>query len=304
MEKIYDVIIIGGGPAGLSAAVYSSRAKLKTLLFEKAACGGQIIITDLIENYPGFDSGVNGYELAMKLESQAKKFGTDFVFEEIIEINDGKTKIVRTANAQYGAKSLIIAAGTKIRPMGIKGENEFMGKGISYCAVCDAPFFKNKTVAVIGGGDSAVQESVYLSKFAKSVIVIHRRDSFRAAKSLQEKLFSIPNISVKYDCVPLQIKGSQKVEGLIVSNLKTKIQEEIILDGIFVFIGLIPNSEHFQFLKLENGYIITDENMRTSAQGVFACGDIRKKQLRQVVTAASDGACAAISVEHYLDDGL
>ncbi|MDR3050024.1 MAG: thioredoxin-disulfide reductase [Elusimicrobiota bacterium] len=300
MEKLYDVIIIGGGPSGLSAAIYSSRAKLKTLLFEKAACGGQIIITDLIENYPGFDDAINGYDFAMKLESQAKKFGTDFAFEEVIEIKDGKTKIVKTAAAQYETKSLIIAAGTKVRPMGIKGEKEFMGQGISYCAVCDAPFFKNKTVAVIGGGDSAVQESIYLSKFAKTVIAIHRRDSFRAAKSLQDKMFSVSNISVKYDCIPLEIKGSQKVESLIISNLKTKEQEEIFLDGIFVFIGLIPNTENFNFLNLENGYIVTDENMQTSAQGIFACGDIRKKQLRQVVTAASDGACAAVSAERCL----
>ncbi|MDR3244701.1 MAG: thioredoxin-disulfide reductase [Elusimicrobiota bacterium] len=301
---LYDVIIVGAGPAGLSAAIYASRAKLKTLLIEKQACGGHLIITDHIENYPGFDLGVNGFDLAMKLENQAKVFGAEIVFSDInsISIEDGKIKKIMTQDKQYITKTLIAAAGTEIKKLGIPKEEQFIGSGISYCAVCDAPFFKGKSVVVIGGGDSAVQEAMYLSKFAKDVKIIHRRDQLRAAKSLQEKMSSHSNISVIYDSIPLEIKGTNKVEKLVISHLKKQIIEEISVDGIFVFIGFLPNTNLFSFLKLDKeGYIIADENMKTSAEGVFACGDIRNKRLRQIVTAASDGACAAISAQEYLE---
>jgi thioredoxin reductase (NADPH) len=298
---IYDILIIGGGPAGLSAAIYSSRARLKTLLIEKEACGGHLIITDHIENYPGFNEGVNGFDLAMKLESQAKNFGAEIINDEIISVQDGKIKKVITENTIYEAKVLIIASGTKIRQLGISSEPKFVGKGVSYCAVCDAPFFKDKVVAVIGGGDSAIQEALYLSKFAKEVKIIHRRDSLRAAKLLQEKMSAQKNINIIYDAVPIEISGGDKVESLTISNVKTKAVSQIPLNGIFVFIGLIPNSDLFEFLSLdEHKYIITDENMKTSVSGIFACGDIRRKQLRQIVTAASDGAQAAISAEIFL----
>lgn len=300
---IYDVIIIGGGPAGLTAAIYSSRARLETLLIEKAGCGGQIAITDWLENYPGFNGGINGFDLAMKLEAQAKDFGTSIIYDEVVNIEDGAVKKVITANAVYEAKTVIVSAGTKVKQMGIDGEEAFIGRGISSCATCDAPFFRDKNVIVVGGGDSAVQEAIFLAKFAKTVTIIHRRDQLRAAKILQERMLSYPNISVMYDTVPLAVSGADKIEKIKVSNVKTGLQQEIQIDGVFVFIGLLPNTLPFSNLHLdEAGYIITDENMNTSIPGIFACGDIRKKQLRQIVTAASDGAQAAISAQNYIEE--
>ncbi len=300
---IYDVIIVGGGPAGLTAAIYASRARLNTLLIEKAGCGGQIAITDWLENYPGFNGGINGFELAMKLEAQVKDFGASIVYDEVISIEDGNINKVITANSVYETKTIIIAAGTSVKRMGIEGEDAFIGRGISSCATCDAPFYKDKNVIVVGGGDSAIQEAIYLSKFAKTVTVIHRRDELRAAKILQEKMLSCANISVMYDTIPLKVIGTDKIEKLKVSNVKTGQEQEIQIDGIFVFIGLLPNTPPFSILNLdEYGYIITDENMKTSIPGIFACGDIRQKQLRQVVTAASDGAQAAISAQYYIEE--
>lgn len=300
---IYDVIIVGGGPAGLTAAIYASRARLNTLLIEKAGCGGQIAITDWLENYPGFNGGINGFELAMKLEAQVKDFGASIVYDEVISIEDGNINKIITANSVYETKTIIIAAGTSVKRMGIEGEDAFIGRGISSCATCDAPFYKDKNVIVVGGGDSAIQEAIYLSKFAKTVTVIHRRDELRAAKMLQEKMLSCANISVMYDTIPLKVIGTDKIEKLKVSNVKTGQEQEIRIDGIFVFIGLLPNTPPFSILNLdEYGYIITDENMKTSIPGIFACGDIRQKQLRQVVTAASDGAQAAISAQYYIEE--
>lgn len=298
---VYDVIIIGGGPAGLSAAIYSSRSGLKTLLIEREMIGGHLIITDFIENYPGFDKGVNGFDLSLKLQTQAETFGAEIISAEIKNVSDGLIKKIITEESEYQAKALIIAAGTSIRKLDIDGEFELTGKGVSYCAVCDAPLFKGKDTAVIGGGDSALQEAIYLSKFAKSVKIIHRRDTFRASKNLQDKALNTSNISVIYDSVPLEIKGLERVEKLIISNVKTQKKEELELSAVFVFIGLIPNTALFSFLKLdESGYILTDENMQTSSKGIFACGDIRQKNLRQIITAASDGAIAAIEAEKFL----
>ena len=298
---VYDVIIIGGGPAGLSAAIYSSRSGLKTLLIEREMIGGHLIITDFIENYPGFDKGVNGFDLSLKLQTQAETFGAEIISAEIKNVSDGLIKKIITEESEYQAKALIIAAGTSIRKLDIDGEFELTGKGVSYCAVCDAPLFKGKDTAVIGGGDSALQEAIYLSKFAKSVKIIHRRDTFRASKNLQYKALNTSNISVIYDSVPLEIKGLERVEKLIISNVKTQKKEELELSAVFVFIGLIPNTALFSFLKLdESGYILTDENMQTSSKGIFACGDIRQKNLRQIITAASDGAIAAIEAEKFL----
>ena len=300
---IYDVIIIGGGPAGLTAAIYTSRARLNTLLIEKAGCGGQIAITDWLENYPGFNGGINGFDLAIKLEQQAKDFGTVIIYEEVGGIEDGNIKKVITTNAVYQAKTIIIAAGTKVKQMGIAGEESFIGRGISSCATCDAPFYRGKNVVVVGGGDSAVQEAIYLAKFAQKVTLIHRRDQLRAAKILQERMLSHANISVMYDTILLEVSGTEKLEKIKVSNVKTGFVQDMQIDGVFVFIGLLPNSQPFSMLKLdETGYIITDENMKTSVFGMFACGDIRKKQLRQVVTAASDGAQAAISAQLYIEE--
>ena len=300
---MYDVVIIGGGPSGLTAAIYASRAGLKVLLLEKAGCGGQMAITDALENYPGFSS-INGFELSVKLEEQARNFGTEIVYEEAVEIIDGDIKTVKTAENQYKAKTVIIASGANSKKLSVKGEEKFIGKGVSFCATCDAPFYKNKTAAVIGGGDSALQEAMYLAKFASSVILIHRRDKFRAAKILQDKMFAVQNISVIYDAVPEEIIGGEKIEKLILSNVKTGEKTDLKVDGVFVFIGFFPNTLFLKNIVLdENGYIITNENMKTSAAGIFACGDARKKTLRQVVTAASDGAQAAVSAQHYIEEG-
>jgi thioredoxin reductase (NADPH) len=298
-----DVIIIGGGPAGLSAAIYSSRAMLKTLLIEKAGCGGHLVVTDNIENYPGFDKGVNGFDLASMMDAQAKSFGAAIVIDEIKKIENGKIKKVFTQHNVYSAKTLIIAAGTQIRELNISGESQFLSKGVSYCAVCDGLFFKNKTVAVIGGGDSAAEESLYLSKIVKEVKIIYRGNKLRAVKILQEKISKTPNISVTFDSVPIEIKGGQTVESLIIENVKTKQKTELSVSAVFVFIGLIANTGLFNFVELDkDGYIITDENMKTSSEGVFACGDIRKKTLRQIVTAVSDGAQAAMSAQKFIED--
>ncbi|MDR1103895.1 MAG: thioredoxin-disulfide reductase [Endomicrobium sp.] len=300
---LYDVIIVGGGPAGLSAAIYSSRARLKTLLIEKNGCGGQMTVTDLLENYPGFNGGVNGFDLAVKLETQARDFGTEIVYDEVAEIKNGYVKKVVTVNSVYESKAVIIAAGTRVKEMNIPGEAKFMGRGVSFCATCDAPFYREKEVLVIGGGDSAIQESIYLAKFAKKVTILHRRNELRATKILQERMLSRPNISVMYNTVPKEIIGEERIEKIIVTDVETNQDKYLKVDGIFVFIGLVPNTLLVSGVAFdEHGYIITDEDMRASADGIFACGDIRQKHLRQVVTAASDGAQAAVSAGHYIDN--
>ncbi|BAV58590.1 thioredoxin reductase [Candidatus Endomicrobiellum trichonymphae] len=300
---IYDVIIIGGGPAGLSAAIYASRARLKTLIIEKTGCGGQMTTTDLLENYPGFNGGINGFELAVKLEKQARDFGAEIIYDEVGAIEQGLSKKVITTNSAYETKTVIIAAGTYAKKMNIPGESEFMGRGVSFCAVCDAPFYRDKNVLVVGGGDSAIEEAAYISKFAKNVTVVHRRDKLRAAKILQERMKLHPNISVIYDSVPKEIFGSDSVEKVTITNVKTNESKDLIIDGIFVFTGLIPNTLFLSGVALDKtGYIITDEDMNTSSTGIFACGDIRKKQLRQVVTAASDGAQAAVSAQRCIEN--
>jgi thioredoxin reductase (NADPH) len=299
---MYDVIIIGGGPSGLTAAIYASRAGLKALIIEKAGCGGQMAITDALENYPGFSS-VNGFELAAKLEEQARNFGAKIIYDEVVEIQDGAVKKVITANDFYETKTIIIASGANPKKTRVKGEEQFIGKGVSFCATCDAPFYRNKAVVVVGGGDSAIQEASYLAKFASCVTVIHRRDNLRAAKSLQDKMLSYSNISTMYNSVLEEICGGEKIEKVIISNVKTGEKTEMKADGVFVFVGLIPNTLFLKNAALdENGYIITDENMKTNIEGIFACGDVRKKVLRQVVTAASDGAQAAVSAQRQIEE--
>jgi thioredoxin reductase (NADPH) len=300
---IYDVIIVGGGPAGLSAAIYSSRARLKTLLIEKNGCGGQMTVTDLIENYPGFNDGINGFDLSVKLETQAKNFGAEIVYDEVREIKNGDVKKVVAINSVYDSKTVIIAAGTSVKEMNIPGEAKFKGKGVSFCATCDAPFYRQKEVLVVGGGDSAVQEAIYLASFAKKVTILHRRNELKATKILQERMLSHSNISVIYNTAPKEIAGQQQIKEVIVTDLQTNQDKHLKADGVFVFIGLIPNTLFSTGVALdENGYIITDENMHTATWGIFACGDIRQKHLRQVVTATSDGVHAAFSAEHYIDN--
>ena len=303
---IYDVVIVGGGPSGMSAAIYASRARLKTLLIEKAGCGGQIAITDHLENYPGFEEGINGFDLAMKMEKQARTFGCEISYGEVsfIETEDAIKKVILTDKKEYFTKTIIIASGANFRRLGVEGEQDFIGKGVSYCATCDGPFFRNKEIAVVGGGDSALQEALYLTKFATKVNLIHRRDQFRAAKILQEKVFAESKINIIFDSVVEKISGNLSVEQITLKNVKNNISSQLSVNGIFVFVGWLPNTNFLTntTIKLnENGYIITDDNMNTSVEGIFACGDVRQKILRQVVTACGDGAIAAISAQHFIE---
>ena len=302
---MYDVIIIGGGPAGMSAAIYAARARLKTLIIEKAGCGGQIAITDHLENYPGFETGINGFELAVKMQTQATTFGSEITYGEVLSIDvSNKLKKVILQDKEYETKTIIIASGANFKKLNVSGEQEFIGKGVSYCATCDGPFFRNKEIAVVGGGDSALQEALYLTKFATKVNLIHRRNEFRATKILQEKVLANEKINIILDSVVEEINGTQMLESLKVKNVKDGNIKNLAVSGVFLFVGWQPNTKFLESsnIKLENGYIITNENMETNLDGVFACGDVRKKQLRQVVTAAGDGAISAISAQHYIEN--
>jgi len=310
MSDNYDVLIIGGGPAGLSAAMYAGRARLKTLLIEKSTYGGQIATTDEIENYPGsMLEGETGKTLAARMSEQAARFGADRVDSAVTAVNlGGDVKSVTCADgSEFKARTVIIATGVKPRPIGCRNEEDFIGKGISYCATCDANFFEDMEVYVAGGGDSAVEEAMYLTKFARSVTVIHRRDELRAAKSIQEKAFENEKIQFLWDSVVDSVGGDGILDRMTVRNVKTGELTEILADeddglfGLFGFLGHLPNSVPFEgALALENGYIRTDEDMHTEIAGVFAAGDIRVKSLRQVVTAVADGAIAAMQAEKYL----
>ena len=308
MEKIYDVIILGAGPAGLAAGLYAGRYRLSTLIIEKAKDGGQIAITDEIENYPGqIVEGESGPSLIARMTAQAEKFGAERANDTITKVElEGPVKVLYGNKDTYKAKTVIIATGAFPRPIGCKREGEFMGKGVSFCATCDANFFEDFEVYVVGGGDSAVEEAMYLTKFARKVTIIHRRNELRAAKSIQEKAFKNPKIDFLWDTVVEELHGDGVLDGMTVKNVKTgeltriDADEDDGLFGLFGFIGYNPRSELFvDMLEMENGYIKTDDNMHTNIPGVFAAGDIRVKSLRQVVTAAADGAIAAMQAEKY-----
>ncbi len=312
MSKLYDVIILGAGPAGLSAGLYAGRYKLSTLIIEKTQDGGQISITDEIENYPGqvIDTDESGSSLVARMTAQAAKFGCERASANIVSVElEGEVKKLTDVNGNvYEGRTVIIASGAHPRPIGCKNEADYVGKGISFCATCDANFFEDLEVYVVGGGDSAVEEAIYLTKFARKVTIIHRRDALRAAKSIQEKAFANDKIEFMWDSVVEEVSGDEILTKMLVKNVKTgeittiEADEEDGLFGLFGFIGLIPNTEIFADSKLnmENGYIVTDEDMHTNIEGVYAAGDVRKKSLRQVVTAAADGAIASSQVEHYL----
>lgn len=299
---MYDIAIIGGGPAGLTASIYAKRFGLSTLLIEKIGIGGQVALTDLIENYSGFPEGVSGAELVSKMEEQAKKFNVEFLIDEILDINiDEKVKKIKTNTNEIESIGIIIATGADPMKLGVPGEKEFTGKGVSYCAVCDAFFYKDKDVIVVGGGDSAISEAIYLTKFANNVYVIHRRDKLRAAYYLQDRAFKNSKIKFIFNSVIKEIRGDKKVSSVIIENRVDKKTFELNINGVFIYIGLKPNSE---FLKNkletdENGFIITDEDMRTNKEFIYAAGDVRSKSLRQIITACSDGAIA--SNTFYLD---
>lgn len=305
ITDIFDCIIIGGGPAGLTAGIYASRAKLKTLLLEKMGCGGNSAITDWIENYPGFPDGISGIELAQKFEAQAKKFGLEIKFEEAKEIiSNDKLKTVVCDGTRYTSKVLIISSGAQFKRADVPGEKEFIGKGVSYCATCDAPFFKGKDVAVIGGGDSAIQEAIFLTRFVNKVTIVHRRDKLRATKILQEKILANPKAEFAWNSVITRIVGKEKVESIEIKNVQTDKTSIIKADGVFVFIGFVPNTSFVSnILKLDEfGLILTDDHMKTSVDGIYACGDVRKKVLYQVATAVSDGAIAGFEVREYIEN--
>lgn len=299
----YDTIIIGGGPAGLSAALYASRANLKTLVLELGTLGGQITSTSEVENYPGSIRECTGPLLAERMKEQCIDFGTDIKIEKFTSFKkQDKYFLISTEKDSYKSKTIIIATGAYPKVIGCKGEKEFIGLGVSYCATCDANFFRGLKVMVVGGGDSAVDEGIYLTKFVEKVTIVHRRNELRAAKSLQEKAFSNPKIDFIWDSTIEEVKGNGIVQSVLIRNLKTEEVKEVPVDGVFVFIGYHPNTEYFKdVIEMDDrGNILSDEDMNTNIPGVFVAGDVRKKTLKQVVTAAADGAVAAVNAEKYV----
>lgn len=307
MDKIYDVVIIGGGPAGYSAGLYASRGKLDTVIIEKAKWGGQAATTEELENYPGSVENPTGPKVMERMKSQAEAFGTQFIKGEVVGLDiSEQVKVVKLADGEIKTNTIIIATGAEHINLGAPGELELRGKGVSYCATCDADFFTELEVVVVGGGNTAVEEAIYLTKFADKVTVVHRRDEFRASKVAVENALSNEKIQVVWNSVVDEIYGDGIVEGVKLKNVKTGEVTDYPTDGVFVFVGTKPISGFAKDLieMNERGYIITDENMKTSAEGVFAAGDIRVKMLRQVITAAADGAIAAISAEKYIEETL
>ncbi|MGI6449630.1 MAG: thioredoxin-disulfide reductase [Desulfitobacteriia bacterium] len=300
---MYDLIIIGGGPAGLTAALYAARGGLKTVVVEAMMPGGQAASTEIVENYPGFPKGISGFELANLFYQQAINQGAEFIFEPVVRLDlANKIKKIYTEQQTLESKAVIIAAGSKPRPLGVEGEKTFRGRGVSYCATCDGAFYKGKRVAVIGGGNAALEEGLYLTKFAAQVYIIHRRNEFRASFHAVEKVRQSPQVQFVLDSIVQEIKGKDKVEKIIIRNLKTGQENELEVDGVFVYVGTEPNTQFGADILPtdEKGYIITDPLLRTDISGVYAAGDIRNTPLRQVATAVGDGALAAVQVEKYL----
>ena len=304
-EKIYDVIIIGAGPAGMTAAVYTSRANLSTLMLERGVPGGQMANTEEVENYPGFDH-ILGPELSTKMFDHAKKFGAEYAYGDVKEVIDGKEyKTIKAGNKEYKARSIIISAGAEYKKLGVPGEQELGGRGVSYCAVCDGAFFKNKELVVVGGGDSAVEEGVYLTRFASKVTIVHRRDELRAQKILQDRAFANDKIDFIWNHTVKQINDKDgKVGSVTLVSTQDGAEQEFSADGVFIYIGMVPLTKPFEGLGItnSNGYIETNEQMETKVPGIFAAGDIREKTLRQIVTATGDGSIAAQNAQHYVEE--
>ena len=303
MDKNYQVVIIGGGPAGLTAGLYCARSRFNGLLIEQAIIGGQITNAERVENYPGFPKGISGIELGQLIHEQATSYGSETLLAEVTEVVPSqKHNLVNTSEGDFVSESIIIASGSQFRKLGVPGEDQFVGKGVSYCATCDGPLFKGKTVAVVGGGDSAVTEALYLSKFASSVKVIHRRSQLRASKIFKERDTTEPKVEFIWDTVVTRIEGDGVVKQLTLKNTGSDKISILELEGVFVAIGSKPNSAQWRgLLPLdEEGYIITNELMETKIPGIFAAGDVRHNSARQAVTAAGDGATAAISAARFL----
>src|SRR4030066_1568887 len=303
--KAYEVIIIGGGPAGLTAGLYASRARLRTILIENALFGGQMTTTETIDNYPGFPQGVTGDELSRLMEEQAKRCGMETINGEVIEVKpDRDQKMIRTHESTCLAETIIICTGAEYRKLGVPGEKEYAGKGVSYCATCDGAFFKDSEIVVVGGGDSALTEALFLTKFVKELTIIHRRDALRGTKIYQERVLANPKIKFLWNSIVQEIKGDSVVRSIVVKNVKSGETKEFKTDGAFLFVGLVPRT---QFLKGvvqmdDGGYLCTNEDCETSAKGIFAAGDCRKRLLRQIATAVGDGATAAFAAEKYLEE--
>lgn len=305
MKTDYDIIIIGAGAAGMAAAQYACRANLKVLVIEEKAPGGQAILIDSLENYPGYAEPINGFAFAENMRKQAAGFGAEFTTAktEALVKNADASFTVTTSDKTYTALAVIIATGAEHRSPGIQGEHELRGKGVSYCATCDGPFFRNKRIVVVGGGDAACDEALFLSNLTDKVTMVHRRDSFRAQKALVTRTLNNPHIKAIFDTTVKEIKGSTAVTSVVLQNVKTQEEQELACDAVFFFVGMKPNTELVPEVKKDTtGYIVTDEDMRTSIEGLYAAGDIRAKSFRQVVTAVADGAIAAHTAAAYIDN--
>lgn len=304
-EKIYDVVIIGAGPAGMTAAVYASRANLSTLMIERGIPGGQMASTEAVENYPGFDT-ILGPELSTKMFEHAKKFGAEYAYGDVNEVIDGEEyKIIVSGKKQYKTRTIIITTGAEYKKLGIPGETELGGRGVSYCAVCDGAFFKQKNLIVIGGGDSAVEEGVYLTRFADKVTIVHRRDKLRAQKILQDRAFANEKVDFIWNSTVKEIhEVDGKVGKVTLVSTVDGTETNMDTDGVFVYVGMLPLTAPFASLNILNeaGYIVTNEKMETSIPGIYAAGDVREKMLRQIVTATGDGSIAAQSAQHYVEE--
>ena len=303
----FDLVIIGGGPAGLAAGLYAARARLRVVLLEKSAPGGQVLITDWIENYPGFPEGLSGFDLVQKMTEQVKKVDLKISTDEVRFVDfSNQTKKIQLSNASISTNTVIIATGAAPKRLGVPGEEKFLGRGVSFCGTCDGPFYKEQVVAAVGGGDTAVKESVFLTKFAKKVYQIHRRDQLRAESILQERAFANDKIEFVWDSVVSRISGSTGVEKITVKNVKTNETRELEVDGCFIWVGIDPNTEFLRDkVKLDSsGFVIVDTHMETSVPGVYAAGDVRNTPLRQVVTAVGDAAIAAFSAQHYIENHI
>ncbi len=305
MAELYELVIIGAGPAGLTAAIYAQRAQLKTLVLEKLSPGGQLLLSAKIENYPGFSEAIPAQKLVEQMQKQAENLGMNLKLEEVKNISqrDGK-KIVHTfAERQYEALTIIVATGARPSRLGVEGEERLTGRGVSYCAVCDAPFFGNKTVAVVGGGSTALEESLYLAKFARKVYLIHRRGMFRGEKILGKRVTKNPKIEIVWNSIVEEIWGSEEVEKIKIRHLKKERTSDLICSGIFIFVGLKPNTEFVKdFMELDDqGFIRTDERLAANIKGIFACGDVRTNLLKQIIVACGEGALATYIAEAYVN---
>ncbi|TMW72419.1 thioredoxin-disulfide reductase [Alteribacter natronophilus] len=304
-ETIYDVVIIGAGPAGMTAAVYTSRANLSTVMIERGMPGGQMANTEDVENYPGYDS-ILGPDLSTKMFEHSQKFGAEYKYGDVKEIVDGKEyKRIVLGNGELKTRSIIIATGAEYKALGVPGEKELSGRGVSYCAVCDGAFFKDKELVVVGGGDSAVEEAVYLTRFASKVTVVHRRDKLRAQKILQDRAFANEKIDFIWDTTVKEINDKDgKVGSVTLVSTKDGSEREFSTDGVFIYIGMLPLNEPFKNIGItnEDGYVETNDEMETKIPGIYAAGDVREKTLRQIVTATGDGSIAAQSIQHYVEN--